>query len=185
MAKTKKKTAKSRQTGRKGRLNNMHRECVVKLIAQYEPLQDIADMLKEVFNIEVTLQALEYYDPTKVAGRGLTDKWKTLFEEERAAFLKNEKKAIPLANRAVRLKKLQKAALAYERNGNYIGMANMLERIAKEVGGSFTNRREVTGKNRGPIEYREVDAMTDDEIDAELRGYGIDPEVHDVHPTTQ
>ena len=60
-------------------------------------------------------------------------------------------------------------------------MADMLERISKEMGNVHTNRREFTGKNRGPIQFEDVKAMTDEQIDAELeRLWGIasgdDPE---------
>lgn len=32
--------------------------------------------------------------------------------------------------------------------------SSLLEQAAKEVGGSYTNRREVTGANGGPMEVR-------------------------------
>jgi hypothetical protein len=63
-----------------------------------------------------------------------------------------------------------------------MAMADMLERIAKEVGNVHTNRRELTGRDRGPIKYSEVDDMTDDEIDRELRQLLNIKDDADVYP---
>lgn len=42
-----------------------------------------------------------------------------------------------------------------------------IELIGKHLG-MFVDRREVTGKGGGPLEYRDVSGMTDEEIDAEI-----------------
>jgi len=68
----------------------------------------------------------------------------------------------------VRIKKLARASDAFESRGNYVAMAAMLERIAKEMGNVHTNRREFTGKNQGPIKIEAVHDMTDEQIDTEL-----------------
>ena len=49
-----------------------------------------------------------------------------------------------------------------------MAMARMLEQIAKEVGGVHSNRHEITGRDRGPIQFAEVSSMTDEQIEAEL-----------------
>ena len=85
---------------------------------------------------------------------------------------------IPHAHKAVRIKKLAQAADAFENSGNYLAMARMLEQIAKECGGLFTNRREFMGKDGGAIKIQAVEDMTKEQIEDELRGYGIDPDVH-------
>ncbi len=36
------------------------------------------------------------------------------------------------------------------------------------MGGSFTNRREFTGRDAGPIKFQDVETMTDDQIRQEL-----------------
>ena len=58
---------------------------------------------------------------------------------------------------------------AYKGQGNYMAMADMLERIAKEVGNVHTNRREFTGKDQGPIKYQDVETMTEEQIEDELK----------------
>jgi len=70
-------------------------------------------------------------------------------------------------------------------------MADMTERQAKEMGNVHTNRREFTGKDRGPIQYQDVDNMTDEQIDDELRTYEpelrhiLDVDVHKPPETEQ
>ena len=112
---------------------------------------------------------MERYDPHKHAGRRIAQKWKDLFEHTRQAFLDDVAARIPEAYRSVRVQELARASRIFKKRSNYLAMASMLERIAKEMGGSFTNRRELTGKSAGPIQYEDVNTMTDDEIDQELR----------------
>ncbi len=73
------------------------------------------------------------------------------------------------------MKRLALVSRRFEEKENYMAMANMLERIAKEMVNVHTNRREFTGKDRGPVQFSEVDNMTLEQVEAELRGYGIDP----------
>ena len=68
----------------------------------------------------------------------------------------------------MRIQELAKASRAFKHSKNYMAMAAMLERIAKEVGNAFTNRHEFTGKDRGPIKFMNIDEMTDDQIEQEL-----------------
>jgi len=61
---------------------------------------------------------------------------------------------IPIANKAYRLRVLQRMSMTAENMKN-IGMtAQLLEQAAKEVGEAYTNRQKVehTGANGGPIE---------------------------------
>ena len=112
---------------------------------------------------------MERYDPHKHAGRRIAQRWKDLFEFARKAFLDDVVAQVPHAHKSVRIKKLARASDAFEKSKNYMAMARMLEQIAKEVGNVHTNRREFTGKDRGPIQFEDIDGMTDEAIDQELR----------------
>ena len=80
--------------------------------------------------------------------------------------------------------RLARAADAFEKNKNYLGMARMLEQLAREMGNAFSNRRELTGRKRGPIQFEDIDGMTDEAIDQELRQiFGIKDA--DVHPAPE
>ena len=74
------------------------------------------------------------------------EKWKALFEETRKTFLEDTA-TIAISHRAVRLRALQRMSEKAEMQGNMVLAASLLEQAAKEVGDSFTNRRELTGKD--------------------------------------
>ena len=161
--------------GRGNKLNDEQRAFLVRENACYARPTEAAKALLDHFGIEITPSNAEKYDPTKVAGKRCAEKWRVLFKATRKAFIKHLETRIPHAHKAYRVKKLAAAADAFEASKNYVAMANMLEKIAKEIGNAYTNRYEHTGKDGGPIQYQPVEQMTDDELDAEIRSHGIDP----------
>lgn len=137
---------------------------IVQGLACFDTPSQVAEAVREEFGVEVDRRRVHEYDPTKVAGRYMAGKLKALFDDTRKAFLKDVS-LIPVANQAVRLRTLQRMVTKAERSGNLTQVAQLLEQIAKEVGGSFTNRREVTGKGGGPIEQASTTtAVTLDEF---------------------
>ncbi len=158
------------------KLKDYHRAFLVREFACFATPMEAADALRQEYGIEIAPQSAQHYDATSGAGARAAKKWQELFGHTRNAFLDHVEKTVPHAYKAVRVRKLAKAADTFEDRGNYMAMADMLERIAKEMGNVHTNRREFTGKDRGPIKYQDVDNMTDEQIEDELRGYGIDPD---------
>ncbi len=168
------------------KLKNYHRAFLVREFACFATPMEAANALREEYGIEIAPQSAQHYDATKAAGKVASKKWGELFALAREAFLEDVQKSIPFAHRSVRIKALAKAANGFQRSKNYIAMSRILEQIAKEVGNVHTNRHEFTGKNGGPIRYADVSDMTDEQIHAELREYGIDPaSVHAAPKTTQ
>jgi hypothetical protein len=139
------------------------------------------DALKAQFGVEVSRQAVEHYDPTKKMGQKTASKWAEMFALVRQSFIEQVQESIPLAHRSVRIKKLANAANRFEKQKNYIGMARILEQIAKEVGNVHTNRHEFTGAHGGPIQYMDTGDMTDEQIIQELADLGVDASL--IHPT--
>ena len=84
------------------------------------------------------------YDPTKAAGERLCPKWRAIFFATRAAFIA-EIGRIGITHRAVRLRMLQRMADKAEAQGNTKLLLTLLEQAAKEMGGAYTNRREIVG----------------------------------------
>lgn len=153
------------------KLTTQQRIFIIRRLACYEDPSKIVSELYTEFGITVGRPAVFRYDPTKSAGaRSLGKKWVELFHTCRKAFLDEVTGTIPEANKAVRVRMLAEAARTAERKNDPERMADMLERIAKEMGDVHTNRREYTGKNGGPIQYEEVANMTDEQIDREIRG---------------
>ena len=56
---------------------------------------------------------------------------------------------IPIANKYYRLRQYQKFL---ERTRNLKTGMNILKQAAQDIGGQFTNRQEITGKDGGPVE---------------------------------
>lgn len=136
---------------------------MVQSVACYDtPSQVVEAVLKE-FGIQVTRQQVEQNDPTKVSGKGLAKRWVDLFNATRERFL-NETADIPIANKAYRLRVLNRMANTTETMRNYGMTAQLLEQAAKEVGDAYTNKLKVesTGKDGGPIKTETI-SMTPQE----------------------
>ncbi len=93
-------------------------------------------------------QNIECYDPTKRAGKELCDELRTEFEIARKQFL-DAPQQIPVANLTYRLERMQR--VIDHAGKNSVLVLTTLEQAAKDVGGVFTNRKEITGKDGKPL----------------------------------
>ena len=118
---------------------------IVQQLACFKTPSGVAKAVKAEFSVDVSRQAIQVYDPTSAAGRDLGAEMKAVFESTRARFLE-ETADIGLAHKAVRLRMLDRMATVAEERGNMALAAQLLEQCAKEMGGAYTNRRELTGK---------------------------------------
>ena len=122
---------------------------IVQALACRDTPQEVVTLVKQEYDIEVTRSQCQNYDPTKYSGRNLSKKFVELFYETRKKFDEGLID-IPIANKHFRLKQYQKQL---ERNTkNTVMSLKILEQAAKDVGGQFTNRQEITGKDGKPIE---------------------------------
>lgn len=122
---------------------------VTRLACFYSP-SEVRDFAREELALSLELGQVSSYDPTTVLGGRLSKELKTLFEETREKF-KADLQSIPIANRAVRLRELDSLFRRAKSVKNDVLAAQHLEQAAKEEGGMFTNRREVSGTDGGPI----------------------------------
>lgn len=105
---------------------------IVQSLACFETPQQVVEAVKQDYKIEITRQQVALYDPTKVAGRNLSKNLAKLFHATREEF-KTNVYGIPLANKAVRLKELQKM---YEDWGkNKVKKQNIIKQIKDEMQG--------------------------------------------------
>ncbi len=145
----KKKPVDSTQSTRKTR--DYEQKCfIVELLACHQTPSYVVKEVRQRFGVELTRQMIEVYDPTKISGRKLGQELRDIFFAERALFVK-ELEHIGISLTAYRLRMLQVGAEDFFERRNYLGMAALLEQAAKDVGGVFTNRRELTGKEGGDI----------------------------------
>lgn len=113
---------------------------IVQALACFDTPTQVAESVKEEFGIEVPRNQVAQYDPTKVSGRQISKKWRTLFEDTRKRF-RDEVAEIPIASRAFRLRRLEKNLDRADRMRNIMLSNQVLEQAAKEVGDGFVNRK--------------------------------------------
>lgn len=115
---------------------------IIQMLACYDTPSQVVEAVQKDFGIAITRQQVETHDPTKVSGKTLAKKWVDLFNAARERFL-NEISDIPIANKAYRLRVLQRMSTNAESMKN-IGMtAQLLEQAAKEVGEAYSNKQKV------------------------------------------
>ncbi|MDF3199048.1 DUF2280 domain-containing protein [Pseudomonas sp. 1912-s] len=112
---------------------------VVQALACFDTPSQVVEAVQKEFSLSITRQQVESHDPTKVSGKKLADRWKTLFEQTRKRF-REETEDIPIANRAFRLRAMNRFVEKAESMKN-IGLAMLiLEQAAKETGDIYVNR---------------------------------------------
>lgn len=142
---------------------------IVTQLARFEPLKVVQEMLKERFGLTVSHQQVSNYDPSTVNGERMSPELKAVFDAEREKFRKDID-AIPIANKAVRLAMLQRAALEAQKAGNRNQMAALVKQAAEEVGEVYTNKRSMDVK--GKVEH-DVKQVPDSDLVAALAKFGV------------
>ncbi|MGN7734385.1 DUF2280 domain-containing protein [Ensifer sp. 22564] len=130
----------------KAKLSDEVKTYIVQALACFDSPSVVAAAVKKDFGLDVSRQLVESHDPNKKAASGLALKWRVLFEETRKTFLEDTA-SIAISHRAVRLRALQRMAEKAETQGNMVLASSLLKQAAEEVGGAYTNRREITGKD--------------------------------------
>jgi hypothetical protein len=112
---------------------------IVKGLACYDTPSQVAEAVRENFDIVVSRQQVHEYDPACARPPAL--RWRDLHAATRAAFLR-ETAEIGIAHRAVRLLRLDRLASRSERN-NVLTALKCFEMAAKECGGMYENRKPI------------------------------------------
>lgn len=131
----------------KGKLTDEVRTHIVQGLACFDSPSIVAASVKKEFDVVVSPQAVETYDPTKRAGRNLSEKWRALFDAARASFVEDTTR-IGISHRSVRLRALQRMAEKAEDMRNLSLAAQLLEQAAREMGEAYTNRHRL--EHSGP-----------------------------------
>lgn len=115
---------------------------IVRRLACFDSVDVVRKGLKDDLKLDVPHQQISNYDPKNLGGKKLSDEMVNLFNETREAF-RADLDSIPIANKAVRLRMLDRAAQGAEKSGNKALMAQLAEQASKEVGGIYTNKTHV------------------------------------------
>ncbi|MBA8329831.1 DUF2280 domain-containing protein [Citrobacter freundii] len=126
---------------------------IVQSLACFDTPSQVVELVKKEFGLSISRQQVESHDPTKANGRGLAQKWVDMFNATRERF-QNEISDIPIANKAYRLRVLDRMATKAETMKNLALTAEIIEQAAKECGDAYTNRHkfEHSGPNGGAIQ---------------------------------
>lgn len=146
---------------------------IVQALACFDTPSQVVASVKEEFGLEISRQQAESHDPTKSGGKTLADKWRVLFEETRERF-KSETGDIPIANKAFRLRALNRMVIEAERRKNYPLAAQLIEQAAKESGGQYTNKQSLEHTSPdGSMSPKAAVIVTDDELKQKLTELGF------------
>ncbi|WP_336937113.1 DUF2280 domain-containing protein [Acinetobacter modestus] len=135
---------------------------IVQALACRDTPQEVAELVKQEFGIITDRMQCASYDPTKAAGRNLSKKFRDLFEETRKKFDEGLID-IPIANKHYRMKQYDKLL---NKTKNTVMALKIMEQAAKDSGGLFTNRKEITGANGGPVETVQSQTTVEDYLKA-------------------
>jgi hypothetical protein len=121
---------------------------VVQQLACFLTPSEVAAAVSEEFGAEIGRQQAWKYHPAN--NPDLAPKWRVMFDATRAAFVA-ETATIGIAHRAYRLRRLERYLHSAEETKRYALAAQLLKQAAEEMGGSYTSRREITGKDGAPL----------------------------------
>jgi hypothetical protein len=132
------------------RLTSDHKRLIVQRLATFATLTEIREELLQL-GADASLSQIMYYDPDS-KGTHVADEWRTLHAETRERFIV-ETAGIAISHQSFRLRELERLyrKTASGTRANVVLGAQLLKQAAEEVGGAFTNRREVTGKDGKPF----------------------------------
>ncbi|PRD13101.1 DUF2280 domain-containing protein [Pantoea coffeiphila] len=123
-------------------LKNEVKAYIVQSLACFDSPSQVVEAVQVEFKLKITRQQVEAYDPTKASGKALASRWVDMFNATRARF-QNEIADIPIANKAYRLRVLDRMATKAESMKNLAMTAQLMEQAAKEVGDAYSNKQKV------------------------------------------
>ena len=138
---------------------------IVQSLACRDTPQEVADLVKQEFDLIIDRSQVALYDPTKRRGKNLSKGYVQLFEETRKKF-DSGLIDIPIANKYYRLKEIQKM---YDDSGkNKKTKQVLLKQAFQETDGRIT-KQEITGKDGKPIETINQNVPTESYLEARER----------------
>lgn len=126
------------------KLPNEVKVFVVTRLARFDTPQLIANLVKEYFGIAVTRQTIDGYNPDRPGAKTgqPAEMWVKIFRAEREK-AKKDIDSVGGSHLAVRVARLDRMATKLEEKGNTPAAAAILQQIAADIGGMYTNQRRV------------------------------------------
>ena len=151
-------------------LSDGQKRFLVRELACFESPKQVQASFREFYKQTLDIRQISNYDGGKEWARGrMAASLRLYFDRCRTAFLKDTE-TIGISHKPFRLRALQRYAEQMEGMNNYVGAASMHEQAAKEMGGAYTNRREVTGADGAPLSpLPNLDGLTTRQLEALLK----------------
>lgn len=137
------------------RLAEDQKRYIVQCFARFMGPTEIVRSVKETLGVEVTKQQVWHYRPDSA---DVKPTWRTLFDETRKQFLADTA-SIGISHLSVRLRRLERIADRAMESKNGPLEAQIMEQAAREVGGAFSNKREISGPGGAAIPFVIEDAF--------------------------
>ncbi|HCB1065379.1 TPA: DUF2280 domain-containing protein [Klebsiella variicola subsp. variicola] len=115
---------------------------IVQSLACFESPTKVIELVKQEYGVEVSRQQVSQYSPGNAMAANLSQKWVELFRSTRERF-QTEISDIPIANKAYRLRVLDRMMNNAEKMKNIALATEIIEQAAKEVGDAYTNRQKI------------------------------------------
>lgn len=155
-------------------LNKKQKLFIVQLLAVFNTPQETVSLVKEEFDIDVSRQQVESYDPTKFAGRDLSKELKEFFEKTREEYLSQPLNKISGANDIVQLRLL--SDLLWTKKNNVTMTIKIVDQIQKIMKGFYDKKGEQT--NKGNSEASQTKA----EVELEIKKLELQKLQREVNP---
>ena len=135
-------------------LSNQVKTFIVEQLALYQSPSEVAAAVAQEFGVSISLRQVSKYNPDNQTAVNLAADLKALFYTTRRAF-QADAATIAVSHQNYRLRQLDNALRRQldKPNKNERLILQILEHAAKEVGGMFTNRRELTGRDGDAIKH--------------------------------
>ncbi|WP_151828159.1 DUF2280 domain-containing protein [Acinetobacter oleivorans] len=148
---------------------------VVRSLAQFMTPTEVVKAIKENYNIDVSPQQVEAYDPTKVAGRDLRKEFKVVFDATREEYLKQPIHNISGTNDIVQLKIL--SDLLFTKKNNVTMTIKIVDQMQKIMKGFYDKKAEQGNKAKNSEEVQ-----TKAEVELEIKKLELQKLQREVNP---
>lgn len=148
---------------------------IVRSLAEFMTPTEVVKAIKETFNIDVSPQQVEAYDPTKVAGRDLRKEYKVVFDTAREEYLKQPIQNISGANDIVQLRIL--SDLLWAKKNNVTMTIKIVDQMQKIMNGFYDKKADKGNKGKNIQE-----GQTKAEVELEIKKLELQKLQREVNP---
>ena len=144
------------------KLTDAEKTYVVTRLASYDTPGLIAKSMNQDLGIEITRQAIAFYDPTRYSRRPCPKRWSVLFWKIRAEVIAG-KADVGAAHPTVRVRRLDQMACEQMEKGNAAEARALLKQAAEEMSRMAGHKEDGSDENHRRL--IELSKLTDDELD--------------------